>query len=166
MKSPGNFLIIDPETTKLLQILAKIHPYGNKVVLKIILKFYIKLAKHSRKKKLEPLTMLEGIIDKYLSEEYTGFELKKIERIDKLIEEAEGVKVPLESRGISDDILELKTLIRELRSTIGSGLKIPPETFSPKESAKLLKIQPKGPPKERGDYRQIRKKNRPRKINF
>lgn len=165
MKSPGNFLVIDQETTKLLQVLARIHPYGNRIILKIILKFYIRLAKHSRKKRLDPLNVLEGIIENYLASDYQGFELKKMKRLGDLIEEAESSQVPFKS----DEVAELKSLIKELRSSMSSvGMRRYPasEDFSPKEAAKLLKVEKKVTPKEREDYRQVRKKKRPRKIDF
>lgn len=171
MKSPGNFLIIDPEMTKLLQILAKLHPYGNKRVLKVLLKFYIKIAKHAHTKNLDPLIVLEEIAETHLAGDYAGFELKKIKRIDDMMEDVEGSKVPLQPSYAANDMAELKTLIRELRTAArplpeGAGTQLP-ETFSPKEAAKLVKVRPsKSPKKSAQDYREIRKKTSPRKIVF
>lgn len=172
MKSPGNFLLVDQETTKLLQILAKIHPYGNKRVLRFMLRFYIKLAKFARSRKIEPLSLIEEIAETYLAGDYAGFELKKIKRIDTEMEEVEGANVPVELRSskpfVSDDITELKTMIRELRTTVAGGLRAgqSPETFSPTESAKLLKVKPSKGERQAQDYRKVRKQKRPRKIIF
>ncbi|MFC1522388.1 hypothetical protein ACFL6Y_08250 [Elusimicrobiota bacterium] len=168
MKSPGNFLILDEETTKLLQILSKIHPHGNKRVLRILLKFYIKLAKHARSKNMEPLTLIEDISQKYLSKEYSGFELGRIKKIDDAIESVEGAAVSSDARDASGDMSELKALIREVRSTMAarSGAPDTEDTFSPKEAAKLVKVKGSGAQKKRQDYRQIRKQQRPRKIDL
>ena len=165
MKSPGNFLVIDEETTKLLQVLAKIHPYGNKIVLKIIIKFYIKLSKYAKKRDLDPLNVLEDIIEKYLAEDYRGFELRKIQKLSQLIEEAEGSKVDLKT----DEISELKMLIKEMQASLRRGFARKGQTseiFSPEEAAKLLKLESEGKPKKRKDYRELRKHKTARKIEF
>lgn len=143
MIGPGNFLLIDKDTTKLLQILAKFHPYGNKTVLKIILKFYIKLAKKSRKKGLDPMNVLEGINEKYLTSDYQGFELKKIKKVSRLIDEADGIGSPSPSK---EGLGELKGLMDELRNSIKNiaahqSQKL--EDFVPRESAKLTKVEKK-----------------------
>ncbi len=166
MNSPGNFLIIDPETTKLLQILAKLHPHGNRRVLRILLKFYIRLAKHARGKNLDPLTLLQEMAETFTAKDYSGFELKEIERIDRMMDDVEGGGSG--SGSSSSDLGELKTMIRELQRSNGprSRPSEPLESFSPKEAAKLVKVKPSKKSKTAQDYRQLRKKSRPRKIDF
>lgn len=161
MESPGKFLLIDDETTKLLQVLAKIHPYGNKTVLKIILKFYLRLVKYARKKKVDPVTILIGILEREVSEEFVGLELEKVRKIDRLMEKAGAEELGVESAMIAGEIASLKAMLREMR---GSG-EINPE-INPKEKAQLLKIDSNAKPKEKADYRQLRKKKRPRKIEL
>jgi len=165
MKSPGNFLVIDRETTQLFQILAKMHPYGNRTILKIILKFYIKLAKNARKKKQDPLDVLETVIEKHVGHEYEGFELKKIQRLNQWIEEAEGSQVPLKS----DEVSEMKSLIREMKTLVRGGAvrsEDGAELFAPKDAAKLLKIETDAKPAARKNYRELRNSKAAKKIDF
>ncbi len=157
MKSPGNFLILDDETTKLLQVLGKLHPHGSKRVLRIVLNFYVKLAKHARKNNTDPLGLLQDIAVKYLSGDLAAFELKKIKRLDSMMQEVEG----------SSDIVELKALIRDLRTTVHRRRDAPAqEDLSPKEAAKLVKLKRSSKPRSAQDYRKVRSKKRARKIDF
>lgn len=166
MNSPGNFLILDPETTKLLQILAKLHPHGNRRVLRILLKFYIRLAKHARGKNLDPLTLLQEMAGTFTSKDFSDVELKEIERIDRMMDEVEGGKAaPGPSSG---DLGELKRMIQEMQKSSAprSRSAEPLESFSPKEAAKLVKIKPSQKTKDAKDYRKLRKQAQPRKIVF
>lgn len=87
MKSPGNFLIIDDETSRLLQTLARFHPQGNKRVLVTLLNFYVKLAKKARSKGADPLAVLADIA----SGDFSAVELKKIKRIESEMREGQDI---------------------------------------------------------------------------
>lgn len=162
----GNFLILDQETTNLLLMLAKIHPYGNKTVLKIILKLYIRLARYCRKKGTDPVEVLGNIVEKQLVQDFEGFQIKRIKWISDLIERSEEPVTGKEA-DITEDISELKTLVRRLQSSVEVSKTVPPlESFRPKGPPKLMPLDQKPSPANRQDYRDLRNKKRPRKIEF
>lgn len=165
MKSPGNFLVIDDETTKLLQILSKIHPYGNRTILKVLIKFYIKLCRYAKSRNLDSLVVLEDIIEQYLAKDYKGFELKKIQKLSQMVDDVEGSHVELKS---GDDISELKNMIKNLQSSLRRGMIQSSDTdnFSPEEAAKLLKLEAGDGNQKRKDYRELRKQKTVKKIEF
>lgn len=163
----GNFLILDQETTNLLLMLAKIHPYGNKTVLKIILKLYIRLARYCRKKGTDPVEVLGNIVEKQLVQDFEGFQIKRIKWISDLIERAEEPMADGETRNIVDDISELKTLVRRLQSSVEVSRTVAPlESFRPKGPLKIMPLDQKPSAADRKDYRDLRQKQRPRKIDF
>lgn len=165
----ASYLVIDPELKALLVRFSQHHQEGSKELLKLVLKLYLKLVDKSRRKGGDPILIFQNLVERIVSGKLYETTQDKIDHLDNLLEEQQaGPLGNLETARLQKEIGEIKSMIRDFRTAgpapqYASDLK----DFSPKDAAKLLDVDEGAVShKKRQNYRDLRKANAPRKIEF
>ncbi len=159
-----SYLIIDNELKKLLEKLAEHHPEGSKEVLKLVLKLYLKLLDKSKRKGRDPLLVFKDLVERIVSGKLYETTGDKINHLDGLLEVMEMQTADLGNASFIKDIKEIKSRLNDLTS--GGAPQKSAADFTPTDSSKLIKVTESDEPKKRQNYKELRKKNPPKKIKF
>lgn len=159
------FLIVDTEEKVLLDKFKELHPDGNSLIFKLLLKSYIKYADWHKKKGRNPIISFEDLIKREVGEEADLADDSRIRYLNEVIEKNED-KENATIEGLTREINEMKNLILTIRQ--GGPAPSPKETlkdFKPKGGATLTKVK-KAKPKKRASYKDVRGKAGVKKIKF
>ena len=148
------FLLADKEAKKLFDQFAKIHSDGSDMVLKLLLKFYVKFAKWHKRKGRNPIIAFQDLIEREIQGKPYSTDVERIKYLNEIIEKSE------ENNSLPNDELlkEIKT-IKNIFSTmeLKTGPKPSLDDFAPTTGDGLVKVAD-AKPKKRKSYRDIRKK--------
>jgi len=159
------FLIVNTEERVLLDKLKELHPDGNSLIFKLLLKSYIKYADWHKKKGRNPIISFEDLIKREVGEEIDLTDDTRIRYLNEIIEKHED-KENVTIEGLTKEINELRNLILTIRqSDMTRSTQETLKDFKPKDGATLAKVK-KAKPKKRVNYKDIRGKAGVKKIKF
>lgn len=166
-----SYLIIDSELKQLLGSLASHHPDNAKSALKLIVKLYLKLLDASKRKGHDPLMVFQDLMERVTSGQIYRTTQDKINALDEILSQnsnSPAVGSPLASKEVMAELREVKSMLRELRTSSWSASVATGGSaqYSPKSAAELVTVEKSSEPKQRKSYRDLRQANKNKKISF
>ncbi|MBL6988739.1 MAG: hypothetical protein ISR65_03140 [Bacteriovoracaceae bacterium] len=174
-----SYLVMDNELKTLVRDFSKGYPYGAKGGLKIVLKYYMKFHKKCRRKGEDPIVAFEKLVSQYVSGtpygesgDLNSILNEKIRSLDTILEADRKVQVKgIDDGSILDAIREVKSIVQGMGSGGGGGygnaMPRKLKDFNPSNPAELLRLDRNASvPRERQNYRDLRKKKGQKKVEF